>query len=331
MSQFHVYGVGNALVDLEYEIPEALLSELSVDKGLMTLIEEDRHHELLDKLDHIDSRPCGGGSAANTITAVAQLGSSAFYSCKVANDKTGEYFLDDLAASGVLTNLSKNTLHEGHTGKCIVLVTPDAERSMNTFLGITREISVAELDETALQNSQYVYIEGYLVPEVNARAAAVKARQVAQAAGVKTALTLSDPNMVNFFKDPLLEIIGDGLDMVFSNEEEARLMFDADSLEDAVTAMKGVARQFAITRGANGALVFDGKQLHEIPAEKITPVDSNGAGDIYAGAFMHGLTNGMAFTTCAELAGAAATTLVQQMGARLNNEQMQAVGKRYAI
>jgi|GEM_PF-1031302 len=272
---------------------------------------------------------CGGGSAANTITAVAQLGSSAFYSCKVANDKTGEYFLDDLAASGVLTNLSKNTLHEGHTGKCIVLVTPDAERSMNTFLGITREISVAELDETALQNSQYVYIEGYLVPEVNARAAAVKARQVAQAAGVKTALTLSDPNMVNFFKDPLLEIIGDGLDMVFSNEEEARLMFDADSLEDAVTAMKGVARQFAITRGANGALVFDGKQLHEIPAEKITPVDSNGAGDIYAGAFMHGLTNGMAFTTCAELAGAAATTLVQQMGARLNNEQMQVAGGQY--
>ena len=330
MAQFHVYGVGNALVDLEYEIPETLLADLSIDKGLMTLIEEERHHELLDKLGHIDSRPCGGGSAANTITAVAQLGSSAFYSCKVANDKTGEYFLDDLAASDVQTNLSRTSLAEGHTGKCIVLVTPDAERSMNTFLGITREISVAELDEASLKDSQYVYIEGYLVPEVNARAAAVKARQVAQATGVKTSLTLSDANMVNFFKEPLLEIIGEGLDMIFSNEEEARLMFEADTIEQAVAAMKGVARQFAITRGAEGALVFDGEKLHEIPAEKVTPIDSNGAGDIYAGAFLHGLTNGMPFTTCAELAGTAATTLVQQMGARLSNEQMRTIGKRFS-
>ena len=330
MPQFHVYGVGNALVDLEYEIPETILTDLSIDKGLMTLIEEERHHELLDKLVHIESRPCGGGSAANTITAVAQLGSNTFYSCKVANDATGEYFLDDLAASGVQTNLSRDALAEGHTGKCIVLVTPDAERSMNTFLGITREISVAELDEAAIRDSQFVYIEGYLMPEVNARAAAVQARTVAQAAGVKTSLTLSDPNMVKFFKDALQEVIGDGLDMVFSNEEEARLMFGANSMDEAVTGMKGIARQFAITRGADGAVVFDGKTLHEIPAEKVTPIDSNGAGDIYAGAFMHGLTNSMPFTACAEMAGAAATTLVQQMGARLTNEQMQAVGKRFS-
>lgn len=329
MAQFHVYGVGNALVDLEYEIPEQLLIDLNIDKGLMTLIEEDRHHDLLDKLFHIDSRPCGGGSAANTITAVAQLGSKAFYSCKVANDATGEYFLDDLANSGVQTNLTRDALAAGHTGKCIVLVTPDAERSMNTFLGITREISVAELDESALKDSQYVYIEGYLVPEVNARAAAIKAREVAQAAGVKTSLTLSDANMVKFFKDPLLEIIGEGLDMVFSNEEEAKLMFDANSIEESVAAMKTIAKQFAITQGAEGAVVFDGEQLHSIPADKVTPIDSNGAGDIYAGAFMHGLANGMPFAKCAELAGAAATMLVQQMGARLTNEQMQAVGKRF--
>ena len=329
MPQFHVYGVGNALVDLEYEIPEQLLTDLSIDKSLMTLIEEDRHHELLDKLSHIQSRPCGGGSAANTITAVAQLGSKAFYSCKVANDPTGEYFLDDLAASGVQTNLSRDALAKGHTGKCIVLVTPDAERSMNTFLGITREISVSELDESALTDSHYVYIEGYLVPEVNARAAAIKAREVAQAAGVKTSLTLSDANMVKFFKDPLLEIIGEGLDMVFSNEEEAKLLFGANSIKESVAAMKTIAKQFAITKGADGAVVFDGEQLHEIKAEKITPVDSNGAGDIYAGAFMHGLTNGLPFPRCAELAGAAATKLVQQMGARLTNEQMLAVSKRF--
>ena len=330
MSKFHVYGVGNALVDLEYEIPEQLLTDLVVDKGLMTLIEEDRHHELLDKLKHLSSRPCGGGSAANTITAVAQLGSKAYYSCKVANDSTGEYFLDDLAASGVQTNLVRSSLAPGHTGKCIVLVTPDAERSMNTFLGITREISVSELDEATIKDSKYVYIEGYLMPEVNARAAALKARELAQRAGVKTSLTLSDPNMVNFFKDPLKEVIGEGLDFVFSNEEEARLMFDANSTEEAVAGMKSIAKQFAITRGAEGAVVFDGTQLFDIPAEKITPVDSNGAGDIYAGAFLHALSNDMPFAQCAELAGAAATTLVQQMGARLSNDQMRTLAQRFS-
>lgn len=330
MSKFHVYGVGNALVDLEYEIQESLLGELGIDKGLMTLIEEDRHHELLDKLSGIESRPCGGGSAANTITATAQLGSNAFYSCKVANDETGKYYLDDLTANGVQTNLSTGTLDAGHTGKCIVLVTPDAQRSMNTFLGITRQISVAELDETALAASEYVYIEGYLVPEINARAAAIKAREVAEANGVKTSLTLSDANMVNFFKDGLMEIIGNGMDLVFANEDEAKLMFGADNINDCVDGMKTIAKQFAITQGASGAVVFDGTKLHDIPAQKVTALDTNGAGDIYAGTFLHGLTHGMPFNQCAEMAGFAATTLIQQMGARLTLEQMKNVGKQFA-
>ncbi len=330
MPQYHVYGVGNALVDLEYEVPDSLLGELEIDKGLMTLIEEERHHQLLEKLADLHSRPCGGGSAANTITATAQLGSSAYYSCKVADDVTGAYFLDDLTANGVKTNLDRDSLAHGHTGKCIVMVTPDAERSMNTFLGITREISVSELDEAAIRDSQYVYIEGYLVPESNARAAAVKARQVAQASGVKTSLTLSDANMVNFFKDGLNEIIGDGLDMVFSNEDEARLMFDASSIEECLEGMKSISRQFAMTRGPKGAMVYDGEKLFDIPAKKVHAVDTNGAGDIYAGAFLHGLTNGMSFAECGELAGYAATALVQQMGARLSREQMTEVAKRFA-
>ncbi|MGK0230925.1 MAG: sugar/nucleoside kinase (ribokinase family), partial [Gammaproteobacteria bacterium] len=289
-----------------------------------------RHHELLDKLLEIESRPCGGGSAANTITAAAQLGSDAFYSCKVADDETGKYYLDDLTANGVQTNLSTGTLDAGHTGKCIVLVTPDAQRSMNTFLGITRQISDAELDETSLASSEYVYIEGYLVPEVNARAAAIKAREVATANGVKTSLTLSDANMVNFFKDGLLEIIGGGMDLVFSNEDEAKLMFDTDNINDCVAGMKSIAKQFAITQGPLGALVFDGERLYDIQAQKVTAVDTNGAGDIYAGTFLHALTHDMPFEKCAEMAGFAATALIQQMGARLTLEQMQNIGKQFA-
>lgn len=330
MSKIHVYGIGNALVDLEFEVAESILHELAIDKGLMTLIEEDRHHELLDKLSGIKSNPCGGGSAANTITAAAQLGSNAFYSCKVADDETGRYYIDDLSANGVQTNLSSSPLDTGHTGKCIVLITPDAQRSMNTFLGVTQQISVAELDESALASSRYVYIEGYLVPETNARAAAVKARELAEANNVKTSLTLSDANMVNFFKDGLLEIIGDRMDLVFSNEDEAKLMFDTDDINDCVAGMKTIARQFAITQGPRGALVFDGEKLYDIQAQKVTAVDTNGAGDIYAGTFLHALTHGLPFDRCAEMAGFAATALIQQMGARLTLEQMQNVRKQFA-
>ena len=330
MTQYHVYGVGNALVDLEFEIPESTLGDLNIDKGLMTLIEEDRHHELLAALDGVEPRPCGGGSAANTIVASAQLGANTFYSCKVADDATGHFYLQDLTSNGVTTNLDESSLDTGHTGKCIVMITPDAERSMNTFLGITQKIGVAELNEAAIRQSEYVYIEGYLVPEPNARAAAIKARDIAKEAGVKTSLTLSDVNMVKFFKDGLEDIIGDGLDLVFCNEDEAMLMFEADDIESCAASMRQVAGQFAITRGAKGAVLFDGEKVIEVPVKAITPVDSNGAGDIYAGAFLYGLSQGMSFERCGELAGTAAGTLIQKFGARLTQSEMQAVGKSFA-
>ena len=304
MARYHVYGVGNALVDLEYEVPESLLGELAVDKSLMTLIEEARHHELLAKLDGVECRPCGGGSAANTMVAVAQLGGSAFYSCKVADDETGHFFVADLAANGLETNLDDGALEQGLTGKCIILITPDAERSMSTFLGITRELSPAALDVAAIRDSAHLYIEGYLVPETDARAAAVRAANVAREAGVPVALTLSDVNMVKFFKDGLTEIVGPGLDLAFANEEEARAWFGTSSIEESVAAMRGIARRFVVTRGPEGAILFDGDDTIEVPAERVTAVDATGAGDVYAGAFLHGLTRGMDFRTCGELAGA---------------------------
>lgn len=331
MTNHHVYGVGNALVDIEFEIGDDKLKELSVDKGLMTLIDLDRHHDLLDKLGSLDGKSCGGGSAANTITACAQLGGNAFYSCKVANDETGNFFLNDLKANGVSTNLELQERDDGVTGKCIVLITPDAERSMNTFLGITSQYSEKELVIEELKNSEILYIEGYLVPEPAARAAAIQAREVAEHARVQTALTLSDANMVNFFKDGLLDIIGDGLDLIFANEDEATLMTEATSIDQAVEGMKNLARRFAITRGSEGALLWDGQSIIEVPANKVTPVDSNGAGDIYAGTFLYGLTHDMSFTQCGELANAAAAKLISRFGARLPMDEMQAVAKEFGL
>ena len=330
MAQYHVYGVGNALVDIEYEVSDNTLTELGVDKGLMTLIELDRHHELYEQLVGFDGQRCSGGSAANTIIAAAQLGANTFYSCKVANDETGTFYMNDLQANGVSSNLNMDNRVDGVTGKCLVMITPDAERTMNTFLGITSEFAEAELDAAAIRDSEYLYIEGYLVAAPNALAASVKARQIAEEAGVKTTLTLSDPNMVQFFKDGLLQMAGDKLDLCFSNEAEAKLMFDTDDLGTCIKAMEGLAKRFAITLGAEGALLFDGTEVIRLPAKKVQAVDSNGAGDIYAGSFLYALTHGMDFTKAGELAGAAASKLVTQYGARLSSEEMQAVLKEHS-
>ena len=183
----------------------------------------------------------------------------------------------------------------------LVLITPDAERSMNTFLGISETLSIEQLDPTAIAASEYVYLEGYLVTSPTGRAAAVKAREIAEAAGVKTALSFSDPGMVEFFRDGMTEIIGDRLNLIFCNEDEALGWAQSDSLDVAVERLKAVADTFVITRGSAGALTFDGTTLAEIPAHKVDAVDTNGAGDMFAGAFLFAITNGEDFPTAGAL------------------------------
>ncbi len=331
MAEYDVYGVGNALVDMEFEVLDDTLDALKVDKGLMTLIDEERHDALMNSLSAQQGNRCSGGSAANTVIACAQLGGKTFYSCKVANDETGTFYMNDLADCNVDSNLTMDNREPGLTGKCIVLITPDAQRSMNSFLGITTGLSIRELDIDAIKSAKIAYIEGYLVPETGARNAAIEARKIATAAGVKTALTLSDINMVKFFKDGLLDIAEGGIDMMFSNEDEAREMFGADSIEGCVQGMKSLAKQFAITRGSEGATLYDGKNVIDIDAVKVKPVDTNGAGDMYAGAFLYGMTHGHSFEQCGELASAAAATLITQFGARLSTADMATIGKQFSI
>ncbi|MEM7257557.1 MAG: adenosine kinase [Pseudomonadota bacterium] len=325
MKKYDLYGIGNALVDMEYRVSDEKLSELGVDKGLMTLIEEERHHELVKELSDLGHKKASGGSAANSVIALAQLGGSGFYSCKVSNDDFGDFYLADMNSCNVDTNLDNQPRGDGHTGKCIVMVTPDADRSMNTYLGVTVNLSEAEVDPEAIANSSYVYMEGYLVASDTGRAAAIKAASHAREAGVPTVLTLSDPNMVNFFKDGLLQMAGDDLDLLFCNEDEATLMTATESVEAAAEALKKLTRRFAITVGAKGSLVYDGQTMHSIPADKVEVVDTNGAGDMYAGAFLYGLTHGMSFVESAQLASRAASKIVTHFGPRLPTEQTRAL------
>jgi len=318
MKPFHVYGMGNALVDIDFEVKRQTLERLNIDKGVMTLIDESTHHRLLEELDGIKHLKECGGSAGNTIFTLQQLGAKTFFSCKVGNDESGRFYYQTLTAEGICTNLNEN-LYSGITGKCIVLVTPDADRTMNTFLGITATFSKAELSEESLKNSEYLYIEGFLAASSTGCEAAIVAREMAEKYGVKTALCLSDPNMVMYFKSELHNIIGKQVDIIFSNEHEALLFTETNYIDDAKEALKKYAKSFVITQGDKGAILYDGKQFYHVPAYPVKVLDTVGAGDTFAGTFLYGITQGYDYLHAGKLANLAASKVVAKFGPRLSN------------
>ena len=298
MARYDVYGLGNALLDIECEVEPTILQALGIDKGVMTLLDEASQNKILQHLGEgaTTKRTCGG-SGANTIVAISQFGGKVFYSCKVAKDEPGEYYLNDLLQCGVDTNLKSHPPEAGITGKCLVFVTPDADRTMNTFLGISSGFSTVELVPDAIAESTYTYIEGYLVTGENSKQAAIKAREIATAAGQKVALTLSDQNMAKFFKQGLLDMIGSGVDLLFANESEAFELTGTQDIAEAVAHFKTLAKTFAITRGPHGSVIFDGTSLIEIEPFPVKAIDTVGAGDMYAGGVLYGITNGLDWTT----------------------------------
>ena len=316
--RYKTYGIGAALVDTEIKVLDSDLTNMSVEKGLMTLVDENRQSELLGHLDGhlVKATHASGGSAGNSMIAAAHFGAPTFMSCKVAKDADGDIYLADLEAAGVGHNL-KGDRDEGTTGKCLVLITPDAERSMNTFLGISETLSVAQLDAQAIADSDYLYLEGYLVTSPTGRAAAIEARKIAEAAGVKTALSFSDPGMVEFFREGIAEMIGERVDLVFCNEAEAKGWGGTDSLDEAIETLKAVADNFVITCGSEGAITFDGSELVKVAADKVQAVDTNGAGDMFAGAFLYALSRGEDFPTAGRFASIAAGKIVANYGPRL--------------
>lgn len=319
---YHIYGIGAALVDTEIAVSDQDLIAMAVTKGVMTLVDEHRQAELIDYLaDHlVASSRASGGSGANTVIAASYFGCRSFYSCKVADDENGRFYLNDIKAAGV-DYPEHLTPPEGITGKCLVMITPDAERSMNTFLGISATLSEAELHTPAIAAADYVYIEGYLVSSDTGRAAAIELRRRAQDQGTLTALSLSDPAMVQFFRDGLLEMIGEGVDLLFCNREEAMGFTGTNDLESAAQSLQDYCKTFAITCGADGALVFDGEHSYHIDANPVKAIDSNGAGDMFAGAFIYAISHGHDYQTAGRFASLAAGTVVTQYGPRLRPEQ----------
>jgi len=319
--KYNVYGIGNALVDIVTEVDDQFLSEHKIEKGFMTLVDEDTQTRLSSAINMENSNKQCGGSVANSVIAVAQFGGTSYYSCKVANDDLGKFYRDDLKSNGVDTNLDHHDLESGITGKCLVMTTDDATRTMNTFLGITSNYSRSEITEAALKDSEYLYIEGYLVTSENGQDAMKYAKKIAEENGIKTALTFSDPSMVKYFRDPMESVIGASVDLLFCNEEEAMLYTGKDNLQEAREALKKDAKRFAITLGKNGAMIYDGDTFIDIEPYEVNAIDTNGAGDLFAGAFLAGITNGRSYADAGKLASLASSRVVTQFGPRLEWHQ----------
>ena len=324
MQPIDVYGVGNALVDIEYEVEDDFYSEHGVRRGVMTLVSHERQEEVIAALcARGDMRKMmGGGSVANSLYAIANFGGRAFMSCKVADDEAGNFYLRELGRHNIQTF---GDFHQVETGRCLIMISPDAERTMYTFLGASDFLSPADLDFDAVRRSKYVYIEGYQVSSDSGRAAAIELREFAEANGVKTALSFSDPSLLEIFPEQMKKMLGGGLDLLFCNEQEACLWTGAENLSEACAALRPIAKKFVVTRGAKGSVLFDGSYFVEIDAHKVKAVDTTGAGDAFAGGFLYGLTSGRSFTESGKLGSRAAAEVVSRFGPRLESGEYQSL------
>ena len=329
MARYDVYGIGAALVDTEVEVSDAFLDQYQIEKGVMTLVDQPRQAELLNALN-VNGQTLvrkSGGSACNTIVAAANFGANTLFSGKVAHDADGDCFARDLADAGV-------SFYGSHavdvvTGKCLVMITKDAERTMNTFLGASDKFTDIDIDESALLNSDWFYIEGYLLTDDDRTTIVKKAVNLAKKNGVKIALSLSDPFVAQLFADNLNAVIGDSIELIFCNKDEALAFTQTENIKQACESLKKVTKTFAITDGANGATVYDGEKLTRVSAVETQAVDTNGAGDMFAGAFLYGITSGRDYIWSAKLGNESASRVVAQFGPRLDADEFDLIRHRF--
>lgn len=334
MSHYDVYAIGNALVDSEYQVTDAQLETAGVAKRHMTLIDAARRADLLHHVHGLHAQRTGGGSAGNTVVAVAQLGGKAFYSCRVADDELGAFYTQDLLSHGVATNLTHTQAPQGQTGSCMVMVTPDAERSMSTFLGATADIDATALQPHAIAKSKVYYMEGYLAASPSGLDAAIRGRMLAHEAGVALATTLSDMSMINFCRDGLDAMVGNAqtgtLDYLFCNEEEAQVWCGSTDLAFICQQISRQAHVVCLTRSAKGCVVLEAGMQTDVPAAKVKAIDTNGAGDMFAGAFLYAVTHGYSHAQAASLANQCAGLVVAQVGNRLSQSTMDQISSDFA-
>lgn len=334
---YDVMAIGNALVDHEYVLSDAALEETELTKGNMTLAGIEEQQQLLAyfQLAQIaPSKQAGGGSAANTMYAFASLGGKPFYACRVGDDDQGAFYLRDLHEAGVAT--SDKSIHEGGvTGSCVVAVTEDGERTMQTYLGTSSDIVADNVDFDALTQADWLYLEGYLAMSEGIQPAMTQLRQQAGIHNAKIAVSFADPAVVKFAKDGLLNMLGNKVAVIFCNSEEAKLFTDKKQVKAAARALLEHCQIAVVTDGEKGAVIAhkpDAESeivVHDIATPVVANViDTNGAGDNYAGAFLYALSQQYTLPECGHLASEVAAQVIQQFGPRLMPQDYKEIAQR---
>lgn len=312
--KYGVVAIGNALVDVLSQVTEDFVAEQNVDKGTMALIDEPAAVQLYAKMQNCTES--SGGSAANTMAGFASFGGTGAFIGKVADDQIGNIFSHDLKSLDL--HYTTPALQNGpKTGRCLVLITPDGERTMNTFLGASIEIDPADVDESIIADAQITYLEGYLFDRDQAKAAFIKAAKAAKSAGRKIALSLSDPFCVDRHRDDFKALIENHVDILFANEDEIKSLYQTDSFDEAAKAVASHVETAALTRGAQGATILHHGETTLIQARAVeTVIDTTGAGDQFAAGFLYGYTQNKPMQECGTLAALAAAEVISHIGPR---------------
>ncbi len=312
---YDVYGVGNAIMDIQVRCSDDFLKIHGLEKGMMTLVDEAQQAKILHALDDHAVNYCSGGSGANTIVGIANMGGSTAYACKTGRDNFGVQYLEEMKHLTVSMNV--DTASEGATGTCVVLITPDAQRTMLTCLGASTTLSVDDINEAEIARAKYVYIEGYLFAGEQTKEAALKAIDLAAKNGVKVALTISDPFLIGICRDEFIRLMEGPVDLLFCNEEEAKALVGKDDAIACAKFMHEHCENVAMTLGAKGSIIMHKGQVIPIEGVAVDAVDTTGAGDMYAAGVLFGITSPLSWQQSGHIASHAAAEIVAQLGARL--------------
>jgi sugar/nucleoside kinase (ribokinase family) len=310
---YDVTAFGSAIVDVLAAVDDAFLLTHNIAKGVMTLIDEHRAHQLYAAFGQ--PVEIAGGSAANTMAGLASLGASGNFAGKIRRDRLGDAFTASMRGLGV--HYATVPADGGpQTACCLIAVTPDGQRSMNTYLGAAREFAASDVRDDDIADSEVFYIEGYLWDAPSAKAATLKAIDIARNAGTKVAFTLSDPFLMGRYRGEFLELLP-RLDILFANEDEAKALFEVEVFDDVLQALKPMNKIAALTRSEKGCVIARGGEVHVIDAAPVAKVvDTTGAGDQFAAGFLYGLTRGRGLADCGRLGALAAAEVISHYGAR---------------
>jgi len=321
-----VVGIGNAIVDVLSHADDEFIERHALNKGAMTLIDAEAAERLYAAMSV--GVECSGGSAANTMAGFAALGGRGAYIGKVKDDQLGQIFAHDIRAAGVAFETAP--AQDGPpTARCLVLVTPDAQRTMNTYLGACVELTADDIDEAQLARSRVTYLEGYLWDPPAAKEAFLKAMRATRGAGGKVSLTLSDTFCVERHRAEFRELVDNHIDILFANEREAMALYEVDSFEAALAALRGRCELVALTRSEKGSVLLAGETIEEVAAEPVAQVvDTTGAGDLYAAGFLYGYIRGRSLRDCGRIAGIAAAEVISHIGARPERDLAALVAER---